>query len=42
MWMYWNAFNIGKMGYASAMGVVMFIITLVLTLLNMKYIATQD
>jgi len=42
MWMYWNAFYIGKMGYASAIGVVMFFITLVLTLLNMKYIATQE
>jgi len=42
MWMYWNAFNLGKMGYASAMGVVMFIITLILTMLNMKYITTQE
>lgn len=42
MWMYWNAFRINKMGYASAIGVIMFVITLVLTLINMKYITTEE
>lgn len=37
MWMFWNAFRINKMGYASAIGVIMFIITLVLTLINMMF-----
>ena len=42
MWMFWNAFRINKMGYASAIGVVMFLITLALTLINMKYITTEE
>ena len=42
MWMFWNAFRINKMGYASAIGVVLFLITLVLTLINMKYITTEE
>jgi len=41
MWMYWNAFGIGRMGYASAIGVVMFVITLVFTILNMR-VRTQE
>ncbi len=41
MWMYWNAFSINKMGYASAIGVVMFVITMILTLINMRYITTS-
>ena len=42
MWMFWNAFRINKMGYASAIGVVMFLITFVLTLINMKYIISEE
>jgi ABC-type sugar transport system permease subunit len=42
MWMYWNAFYVGKMGYASAIGVIMFFMTLILTILNMRYIRTQE
>lgn len=42
MWMYFNAFSIGRMGYASAIGVVMFAITLVATIINMRYIRTQE
>ena len=42
MWMFWNAFRINKMGYASAIGVVIFMITLVLTVINMKYITTEE
>lgn len=36
LWMYLNAFSYGKMGYASALGVVMFLIILGFTLVNMK------
>ncbi len=42
MWMYFNAFRIGRMGYASAMGVVMFVITFVATIINMHYIKIQE
>ena len=42
MWMYFNAFRISRMGYASAIGVVMFLITLVATILNMRYIRSQE
>ena len=42
MWMFWNAFRINKMGYASAIGVVLFLLTLVLTMINMKYITTEE
>ena len=42
MWMYFNAFRISRMGYASAIGVVMFLMTLVATIINMRYIKTQE
>ncbi len=42
MWMFFNAFRINKMGYASAIGVVLFLLTLVLTMINMKYITTEE
>lgn len=42
MWMYFYAFRLTNMGYASAIGVVMFAITLVATILNMRYIRTQE
>ena len=42
MWMYFNAFRISRMGYASAIGVVMFLITLVATIINMRYIRSQE
>ena len=42
MWMFWNAFRINKMGYASAIGVILFLLTLILTLINMKYISNQE
>ena len=42
MWMYFNAFSLGKMGYAASIGVVLFFITLVLTAINMKYITTEE
>lgn len=37
LWMYLNAFSYGKMGYAAAIGVVMFLIILNLTYINMRY-----
>ena len=40
--MFWNAFRINKMGYAAAIGVILFVLTLILTLINMKYITTQE
>lgn len=42
MWMYFNAFRLSRMGYASAIGVVMFLMTLVATIINMRYIKTQE
>lgn len=37
-----NAFRISRMGYASAIGVVMFLMALVATIINMRYIKTQE
>lgn len=42
LWMYQNAFSYGKMGYAAALGVAMFIIILLLTYINMKLISTPQ
>jgi raffinose/stachyose/melibiose transport system permease protein len=42
MWMYQNAFVFGKMGYASAIGVVLFAVMLVLTAMNMRIIRASD
>jgi raffinose/stachyose/melibiose transport system permease protein len=36
LWLYYNAFNYHRMGYASAMGVFIFIVILALTLLSMR------
>ena len=35
--MYFNAFSFQRMGYASAIGVLMFLLILALTVLNLKY-----
>lgn len=40
LWLYVNAFQFSKVGYASAIGVFLFIIILILTVINMKYIRT--
>jgi raffinose/stachyose/melibiose transport system permease protein len=42
MWMYQNAFVFGKMGYASAIGVVLFAAMLVLTVMNTRLIRSSD
>jgi raffinose/stachyose/melibiose transport system permease protein len=40
--MYNQAFRYAQMGYASAIGVVMFLAILGLTVLNMRYFQTHD
>jgi raffinose/stachyose/melibiose transport system permease protein len=42
MWMYQNAFLFGKMGYASAIGVVLFAVMLALTAMNTRLILSSD
>lgn len=42
LWMYNNAFLWGKMGYASAIGMVLFILIFSLTLINTRVIKTQS
>lgn len=42
MWMYQNAFLFGKMGYASAIGVVLFAVMFALTALNTRLIRSTD
>ncbi len=42
MWMYQNAFLFGKMGYASAIGVVLFAVMLALTAMNTRLIRSSD
>ena len=41
-WMYLNAFSYQKMGYACAIGVVLFVIILALTLISRKYFKTSE
>ncbi|MBE3070741.1 MAG: sugar ABC transporter permease [Planctomycetes bacterium] len=42
LWMYFNAFSFQRMGYACAIGVVLFLIILVLTVLNLKYFKSAE
>lgn len=43
LWMYFEAFSFQRFGYACAIGVVLFLIILVITLLNLKYFrSTED
>lgn len=43
LWMYMNAFSFQRMGYACAIGVILFLLILGLTVLNMKYFrSTED
>ncbi len=42
LWMYFNAFSFQRMGYACAIGVVLFLIILVLTVLNLKYFRSAE
>lgn len=41
LWMYNRAFEYGEMNYASAIGLVMFLFILILTVINNKYINTD-
>ncbi len=42
LWMYFNAFSFQRMGYACAIGVVLFILILVLTIVNLRYFRTAE
>lgn len=42
LWMYMNAFSFQKMGYACAIGVVLFLLILGLTILNMRYFRSSE
>jgi raffinose/stachyose/melibiose transport system permease protein len=42
LWLYNNAFLWNKMGYASAIGMFMFVIVMIITIINMKFIRTAD
>lgn len=41
LWLYNNAFFWGRMGYASAIGMVMFIVIMILTIINMRAIRSS-
>lgn len=42
LWMYFNAFSFQKMGYACAIGVLLFLIILILTVINLKYVRSTE
>ncbi len=42
LWMYLNDFSFQRMGYACAMGVILFLIILGLTILNLKYFRSTE
>lgn len=42
LWMYYNAFSFQRFGYACAIGVVLFFIIFVLTVLNFKYFKSTE
>jgi raffinose/stachyose/melibiose transport system permease protein len=42
LWMYYNAFSFQRMGYACAIGVVLFVIIFALTALNLRYFRTTE
>lgn len=42
LWMYFNAFSFQKMGYACAIGVVLFLVILGLTILNLRYFRSAE
>ncbi len=42
LWMYMNAFTFQRMGYACAIGVMLFILILGLTILNLKYFKSSE
>ena len=42
LWMYQNAFIFQRMGYACAIGVILFLLILALTILNLRYFKTSE
>ena len=42
LWMYFNAFSFQRMGYACAIGVILFLLILALTLLNLCYFQSTE
>ncbi len=42
LWMYFNAFSFQRMGYACAIGVLLFLAILTLTLLNLRYFKSAE
>ena len=42
LWMYVNAFSFQKMGYASSIGVVLFVVILFFTVMNMRYFKSAE
>ncbi len=42
LWMYQNAFMFQRMGYACAIGVILFLLILALTILNLRYFRTSE
>jgi raffinose/stachyose/melibiose transport system permease protein len=42
LWMYFNAFQFQRMGYACAIGVMLFIVILAITLLNLRYFRSTE
>lgn len=42
LWMYFNAFSFQKFGYASAIGVVLFVLIMTMTIINLKYFRSAE
>jgi len=42
LWMYYNAFSFQRMGYACSIGVILFLVILVLTVLNLRYFKSAE
>ncbi|HZZ41742.1 MAG TPA: sugar ABC transporter permease [Tepidisphaeraceae bacterium] len=42
LWMYFNAFSFQKMGYACSIGVLLFLLILVLTVINLKFFRSSE
>jgi raffinose/stachyose/melibiose transport system permease protein len=42
LWMYYNAFFFQRMGYACAIGVILFLLILTLTVINLRYFKTSE
>ena len=42
LWMYYNAFLFQRMGYACAIGVILFLLIMALTILNLKYFRSSE